>query len=73
MNGVKYRRLDMLERLTDLPIAVHHRLRCPSRTAPQTLQFVDGEIEEEDWEREWGPYFATVKAVAAAQRRGFAG
>lgn len=32
-------------------------------------QFIDGEIEEEDWEREWQPYFAAMKAVAAARKR----
>lgn len=32
-------------------------------------QYVDGEIEEEDWEREWQPYFAAVLAVAAARKR----
>ncbi len=33
------------------------------------VQFIDGEIEEEDWEREWQPYFAALKAVAAAKKR----
>ncbi len=32
-------------------------------------QFIDGEIEEEDWEREWQPYLAARKAVAAAKKR----
>jgi hypothetical protein len=32
-------------------------------------RFIDGEIEEEDWEREWQPYLAAMKAVAAARKR----
>jgi len=32
-------------------------------------QFIDGEIEEEDWEREWQPYLAAMLAVAAARKR----
>jgi len=33
------------------------------------VQFVDGEIEEEDWEREWRPYAAARAAVVAAKKR----
>lgn len=60
---------DLLDKLRAAPFIIGSDAEA-ERLRKLWEQFVDGEIEEEDWEREWGPYFATVLAVAAAKRRG---